>query len=364
LTRDRSIAGLLFTFFFLVITVFQVLKPLKSGLFVEHYGAQMELYAKLANVLLAGVAVALFTALYNRLSRPWFISGLSVVFLAGLLVLSVLVRDNGRSLSIWALYFFGDLEVTVMVAAFWAYVTELTRGSDAQRFFGPIGAGGVLGGWAGSSLAKFLVADAGIQSLLLLAAGLMGSVLLVTVAIESLIDGASAFRPTPRLHAVPREHRPKIGALCELLEGARLVLRSRYLLTIAGIMGCYEVASQLVDYQFKLAAQDLSGTRATQAFLTDIYLYANMLSVFAQFVLVGSLMKRFGARVMLLALPVAITAGSLGFLAVPTLAAVSLLVILDNGLSYSVQQTGWESLYLVTTADEKYKARAFISIFV
>ncbi|NGZ94875.1 MAG: hypothetical protein CV089_01865 [Nitrospira sp. WS110] len=67
--EDLAITGLLFAFFFLVIAVFQVLKPLKSGLFVEYYGAHMELYAKLANILIVSIDVGTFTLLYNKLRR-------------------------------------------------------------------------------------------------------------------------------------------------------------------------------------------------------------------------------------------------------------------------------------------------------
>lgn len=107
-----------------------------------------------------------------------------------------------------------------------------------------------------------------------------------------------------------------------------------------------------------------TGFQATQAFITDVYLYASLLAVITQFFLVGAVMRRFGLGATLLVLPAAIIAGSLGFLAMPSLVAVSLLVIFDNGLSYSIQQTGRESLYLATGPDEKYKGRAFISMFV
>lgn len=362
--RDLGIAGLLFTFFFLVIAVFQILKPLKSGLFVEYYGAHMELYAKLANILIAAIGVGAFTLLYNKLHRQRFIYTLSGAFVASFIGLAFVLSDDPGSFAIWTFYLLGDLEATMMVAAFWAYLTDLSRGPDAQRLFGPIGAGGVLGGWAGITVAKFLLANIGTQGLLLLAAGLMGGVILVIAATEVLTSDSHTFRPTPRLQIVPKDARPARGPLDEAFDGARLVLRSRYLQGIAGIMGAYEIASQLMDYQFKLAAEKMSGVQATQAFITDVYVYASLLAVFTQFFLVGAVMKKFGPGVTLLVLPVAIIAGSLGFLAMPTLAAVSLLVIFDNGLSYSIQQTGRESLYLATSSDEKYKGRAFISMFV
>lgn len=362
--QDLRIAGLLFTFFFLVIAIFQILKPLKTGLFVEHYGAQLELYAKLANVLIAAIGVGVFTLLYNKLHRKHFLYALSGAFAASFTSLAVVLGDNPGSLLIWTFYLLGDLEATMMVAAFWAYLTDLSRGPDAQKLYGPIGAGGVLGGWAGISAAKFLLANIGTDGLLLLAAILMGGVVLVIAAAELLLRDSQLFKPTARLHAVAKEERPSHGRMAEAFEGLRLVLRSRYLTWIAGIMGSYEVASQLMDYQFKLAAERLSGVQATQAFITDVYLYASLLALLTQFFLVGAVMKRFGPSIALLVLPLSIIAGSLGFLAMPTLAMVSLLVIFDNGLSYSIQQTGRESLYLATSPDEKYKGRAFISMFV
>ena len=70
-------------------------------------------------------------------------------------------------------------------------------------------------------------------------------------------------------------------------------------------MASYEIASQLLDYQFKLAAEKLAGVQATQAFMTDVYLYANILAVVVQFFLVGFVLKRFGLTTALLILPLA-----------------------------------------------------------
>lgn len=362
--EDLAITGLLFAFFFLVIAVFQVLKPLKSGLFVEYYGAHMELYAKLANILIASIGVGTFTVLYNKLNRQRFIYTLSGFFLMSFLTLAFALGDEPDPFLIWTFYLLGDLEATMMVAAFWAYLTDLSHGPDANRLFGPIGAGGVLGGWAGVSAAKVLLSTIGTPGLLCLSALFMGGVILIVGSTEILLRRSQVFTPTIRPDARSKAESFSRGSLWEAFEGARLVFRSRYLASIAGIMGLYEVASQLMDYQFKLSAEGMSGVQATQAFMTDVYLYASLLAVITQFFLVGTVMKRFGLGATLLVLPAAIIVGSLGFLAMPSLVAVSLLVIFDNGLSYSIQQTGRESLYLATGPDEKYKGRAFISMFV
>ena len=66
----------------------------------------------------------------------------------------------------------------------------------------------------------------------------------------------------------------------------------------------------------------------------------------------------------LLVLPVAALSGSVAFLAVPVLWVGSFLNTADNGFSYSINQSAKEALYVPTTRDEKYKAKAFIDMFV
>jgi AAA family ATP:ADP antiporter len=56
--------------------------------------------------------------------------------------------------------------------------------------------------------------------------------------------------------------------------------------------------------------------------------------------------------------------GSVGFLAVPILWTGSLLNTADSGFAYSINQSAREALYTPTTRDEKYKAKAFIDMFV
>src|SRR4029434_1113427 len=60
-------ALLMFGFFFSIIAVFQILKPLKKGLFVSHFGAEQELIAKGINIDVAFTAMIGFTYLYNWL---------------------------------------------------------------------------------------------------------------------------------------------------------------------------------------------------------------------------------------------------------------------------------------------------------
>lgn len=357
--EEIPVVTLLFSFFFSAIAVFQILKPLKNGLFIEHFGANVELYAKLLNIVAAACAVVAFSWLYDRLPRQRVVYALCAFFIAGFLWLRFALISPGE-VSIWSMYILGDLVSTLMVASFFAYLTDISTADQAKRLFGLIGAGGVLGGWAGVTFAKVLLKSIHMEGLLLLAAGLMLVPMAATAFTERSIRRDGAFRA--QLRAVEAE--PRQSGWGAAMEGARLVLRSPYLAAIMGIMACYEIASQLMDYQFKHSVELLEGVEATQGFMTNVYFYANVLSVVMQIFLVSVILRRFGATAALLIMPVAVMVSSLGFLAVPTMYVASLLVISDNGLNYSLQQTTRESLYVVTTPEEKYKARAFTNMFV
>ena len=63
-------------------------------------------------------------------------------------------------------------------------------------------------------------------------------------------------------------------------------------------------------------------------------------------------------------MPMLILGASGLFLLMPILWMGSLLNTADNGFSYSINQSAKESLYVPTSTEEKYKAKAFIDMFV
>jgi AAA family ATP:ADP antiporter len=143
-----------------------------------------------------------------------------------------------------------------------------------------------------------------------------------------------------------------------------LVFRSPYLLSIVAIVGLYEIVSTILDFQFtSTIAHYLEGAAIGRQF-SIVFAVTNTVALLVQLLLTGFVMSRLGVHVALLVLPVAILAASAGYAALPILWVGSLLNTADNGFSYSINQSAKESLYVPTTKDEKYKAKAFIDMFV
>jgi len=82
----------------------------------------------------------------------------------------------------------------------------------------------------------------------------------------------------------------------------------------------------------------------------------------SQLVIVPRLMPR--KRLALLVSPIAMAAATVGLAVVPTVALAIVLAASDRGLNYSLQQVTKESLYVPLTDAQKYKAKAFIDVFV
>jgi AAA family ATP:ADP antiporter len=350
----------MFGFFFSVIAVFQILKPLKKGLFIAQFGAEHELIAKGINIDVALSAMIAFTYLYNWLGGRRLVRFLCGFFLLTLLIFLPVLSDAPPTIINYTFYLFGDLWSTVWVATFWAFLNEISTTEQAERLYGLIGTGGLLGGVVGSALVAGTVRTYSSAPLILLCVGFTVSILLITRQIDRWVRRSGtpmAYREQPvRLEQVK---------LLSALDGARMVLKSKYLLSIVGMLALYEFCSQILDFQFSsVLAMAVAGGRNMQAYLGSLYLATNLLAFGSQLILTTLLVKRSGPGAGLITLPVAMILASVGFCLDPSLLMGSLLIISDNGLNYSINQTSREMLFVPTSSDAQYKARAFTNMFV
>ncbi len=371
--RDElPLAMLMFGYFFLVITSFWVLKPIKKALFIEHYdaigftfpgtswlmtAAQAEQLAKVLNMFVAVVAVIVFTWLVRHLRRQQ----LTFVFTAFFLVAYVAyasVIDQPGGLIVWSFYLFGDLFSTLMVATFFAFLNDSVTPDAAKRLYGLVGLGGVTGGVFGATTVRALIDRLGREDWLWICFGLAVAIAVLAWAAGRVVDRNPPPEPEPKPEAAPK------SSGNPALEGAALVFRSPYLLSIVGIVGLYEIVSTVMDFQFTSTIEHyLDGPAIGRQFAT-VFTITNWTSFLVQLLLTSFVMTRFGVGVALFVLPMAVLAGSGAMLALPVLWVGSLLNTADNGFSYSINQSAKEALYVPTTSEEKYKAKAFIDMFV
>lgn len=371
--RDGELAPtlLMAAYFFLVITTFWMLKPIKKSTFLSFYGGrkfelvlgslhlaldgpQAELLAKVLNMIVAAAAAVLFVALARRRRREWLSYVFGGLFVVGFGAFTPFVNEPSE-LAVWAFYLFGDLFNMLMVAAFFAYLNDSVSPDVARRIYAFVVLGGVLGGVFGSTVVKACISV------------LPTSVWLWTASASTLAIVFIAFA-VARLGLPARTQ----GADAEVLvvanvrtgrAGARVVASSPYLCAIAGMVAIYEVVSTVMDFQFSATLSYYLDGDAIGEQLASVFLVTNVASLFIQLLLTRFVMQRLGVRAALSVFPFVILIVAGGFALLPVLWVGSSMSVADNALNYSMNQSARESLY-VPTGIEKYQAKAFIDIFV
>jgi ATP:ADP antiporter, AAA family len=180
--------------------------------------------------------------------------------------------------------------------------------------------------------------------------------LLLSGCLAGATEGA--LRPAPRVF----EHRPA-RPQAEMLEGARRVMRSEYLLWMVGIVVAYESAAALTDFVVNVVFE-----RAFQSEVELAQMYGRLgwivsaTALASQLLLVPVLLPR--KRLALLVPPVVMAVATLSLAILPIVTLALVVAASDRGLNYSLQQITKETLYVPLGDAERYKAKAFIDIFV
>ncbi len=374
--NERRIAAAMCGYFFLVITSFWILKPLKKTLFIGHYAnssfdffgrsfsaSEAELFAKLMNLVVAAVAATTFSLLSRHLRRERLSSVFTLFFIVSY-GLFALVLERPSALAVWSFYLFGDLFSTLMVATFFSFLNDSVSPDGAKRLYGIVGFGGVAGGVFGSTAVSTLIGSLSLASWLGVTTVLGLLILVVAWAAARELERMPGASAPGGSTATATPTRAVADADPPALAGVGLVFRSRYLLSIVALVGLYEIVSTLVDFQFTTSIAEFSRSDAErdQAFAV-VYATTNWLSMFVQLFLTSFVMRRFGLFTALLVLPCSIALSSLCFLARPSLWFGGALSVSDNAFSYSINQSTKEALYVPTSVAEKYQAKAFIDIF-
>jgi AAA family ATP:ADP antiporter len=368
---ELPFTSLMLAYLFLVTATFWILKPLKKALFIQYYhdgvgilgwqltAPEAELIAKILNMVVAALAVVVFTQLSRRLRRQALTLAFSGAFIAAFAAYTTVLPHPGDA-TVWSFYLFGDLFSTIMVATFFAFLNDSVSPAAAKRLYGPIVLGGVAGGAFGALGLSAAIDRLAPDHWLWICCGLGLTIAAIAWTAGRLLERLPRESRAVDRPAAPAPERSGNAAL----EGARLVARSPYLLSIVAIVGLYEIVSTVMDFQFTSTVASYFEGPAIGAHLSRVFAVTNVVSLLVQAFVTGLVMTRFGVGVALLVLPVTTFLGSTVFLVAPTLWIGSLLNTADNGFSYSINQSAKESLYTPTSPEEKYRAKAFIDMFV
>jgi len=353
---ERVKAALLSSWFFVTVATFWLLKPVRIATLLAHLGARETPYVRLAAVGIVAIVVAGYSAIVNRITRVQLVRVVNGGFALVLVAFWLAWRLFGPVIAaqrpfVWAIYVMVELYAVLMIGVFWTYANDIVTTSESNRLYGIIGLGGILGGTAGGVFVDVFARSIGPMNLLLACAALV----LACAALGSLTEKVLA-PPASR-------HEWRDAGHGAALEGMREVMSSRYLTLLVFVVVAYELTSTLSDFGINIVFEHAFKSEVE---LTKMYgrlgWIASITAVVSQVVLVPLLLP--SKRVALLLPPFAMIASAVGVVVLPVLATAMILGITDRGLNYSIQQSTWESLYVPLDPEQKYKAKAFIDMFV
>lgn len=356
--EEAPVVVRMFFHFFLVTFTAYVIKPVKLSLYLTALTAERLPYAYLLTAVLMGLAVSLNSRLLARLNRRAYISWSLLFFMANLFVFRWLFGFHWPWVSM-LFWFWSDLFIVTAVMQFWMAVNDRFNPRQARRLVGFFVSGGLWGGVAGALLASRLVRLIGTENLLLTCpAFLVGAFFLVRF--RGAGERAAEDETAPEKSPAPK----KPG----YAESFRIVRRNRYLRLLAGLVAAGIVVTTLVDFQFSSVVEaSLPLKDARTSFLGTFFLGLLVFSTLVHHLFSGRILKRYGILAALIIPPAALFLGSAAIFLVP---AVSLLWWavpvkgLDKSLTHTINQSVRELLYIPVPAGDKFKAKAFIDMFV
>ncbi|HEY4181670.1 MAG TPA: Npt1/Npt2 family nucleotide transporter [Kofleriaceae bacterium] len=368
---EAGVALLMTLTVFLILCAYYVLKPAREQLLLPTTlfgipGPELKSYAGAAMALVFMGILPLYGRLANQVGRLRLINICYSIVLACLVAFFVMAQLGVPQLGLAFFIWIGLINM-FLVAQFWSYANDIYSEDQGKRLFAIIAVGGSLGAILGPKVAELVSVYSG----MLMAAGILAACIVLFNVIDKL--------DTDRPGEAEKSKVPVGGA-----DGFKLVLSNRYLLLIALMVLLANFVNTTGEFLLSHAAAEhakevvhaaaataqLTGDAFDKAvgkeigkFYSDLYFWVNLIGFIVQAFIVSRVLKWFGVRVALFVLPLIAFAGYAGFAIIGGLAVIRICKIGENSADYSIQNTVRQALWLPTSREEKYKAKAAIDTF-
>jgi AAA family ATP:ADP antiporter len=350
--------SLMFFYGFLIIATLSILKPVRNSLFLVKLGVEKLPVVYVLVALFSAVVASVYARYAKKIRLIRLISATLFVSIISLCLFWLLLESNlqGGWLK-YALYIWVATFGVITGTQFWLLANDIFNAREAKRLFGLIGAGTISGGVFGGILTYQLAQRISTENLIFLCVGfLVVCQILVGIVWKKSVHVVYRDRTARRRHVAktPSSDNP-----------LKLILGSRHLSYLAGIIGLGVIVAHLVDFQFSAIAKEAypeaDGLTAFFGLMSSIL---NIISITIQIFLTNRIIKNLGVAASLFFLPVALLIGASAILISPALWSAILVKIGDGGFKHSINKASTELLILPVPSEIKAKAKAFIDVFI
>jgi AAA family ATP:ADP antiporter len=345
--KARSI--ILFVNFFLIILAYYQVKSASRSLLIEHWGASNFPWVWMASALVLGSFIGVYHRLVERYHRLNVVLGSILLFIALLVTFRIGLGWYAKAASI-TFYIFVDIFSVILVEQFWSLTNTVTATDAGRKSYWFISSGGLLGGIVGGVTAAALLQFTPMKTPDLLLS--CAAMLIVTFALNLFMG---------RMGLYEEVHDKGQPVITE--GGWRMLLKSPYLLLIAGALLCSQLAQPVVEYQF-LKAIEATYTvldKRTE-FISSFFSVLGLVSIGVNLIVTPVIHRYLGVMWGMVTQPLILAVSSVAFMAQPTLLVASVMKISDRGLSYSINRASKEQLYIPVDPVHTYQAKAWIDM--
>ncbi len=355
---------------FLVLTAYYILKVVREPLILAAGGAELKSYTSAGQAVLLLFLIPAYSAIANRVNRIKLMSVVTLFFVANLAVFYAMAVANTPFLGVTYFIWVGIFNLMI-IAQFWSFANDVYTPEEGKRLFAIVGFGQTLGAACGGLISKYLIGRLRVHDLMLVAA-LFLIAYLVIIRVVNHRDRRES--PTTARNADKPLQDPR--------GGFTLVFQDRYLLLLGLLLlllnfvntnGEYVLGRVVTEKANVLASAGRTGGLGHEEFIeqfigrfyADYFTWVSVLTAFIQIVLVARIIQFVGVRAALFVLPL-VSLSAYGIIAfIPVLALIRGAKIAENSLDYSLNNTVRQALFLPTSREAKYKAKAAIdTIFV
>jgi ATP:ADP antiporter, AAA family len=362
----EGVGALLLTInIFLLLAGYSLMKPARDGLVLTEGGAEVASYSAAAQAVLLMAIVPLYGWLGTKVVRIRLIAIMMTFFavtLFGFFVGGQAGLREGVAFYIWI-----AIINVFIVSQFWAFANDIYTEGQGRRLFPMIGVGQSLGAWVGAAAVTPLVAGLNYTPYTLMLIGAV--VLLIALGVTLVVNRLEVTKAEPS--AVEADKTP-LGPE----GGFELIWKDRYLFWIAVLIILLNVVNTTGGYilnklisaeavsRFGTAPANVAASRQfITAFSGSIIATVNLVGFLVQLFVTSRIIRILGVRGALFILPVLALVNYSVMAVAPILAVVRIGKIMENSTDYSIQNTLRQALFLPTSREAKYKAKAAVDTF-
>jgi len=346
---------------FLLLTAYYVLKTLREPLILTEFGAETKSYAVAAIAIVLFFIVPLYGVLFRNTNRTQLVVTVNLLFLSNLAIF-YFMAESEISIAFGYFVWVGIFGVMV-IAQFWAYVTDIYNVKSGQRVFPVVMIATTLGGLAGAQVSALAFDSLGLRGLMILA----GALILLSIALyrPARLSAPDDSRCIECEFAAPK-HQGLFGGFAVVMSDhyLRLIAVFVVLLNWINSTGEYILSEMVVSWA---TTQALETSRSVESWIAYFYgnyaFLSNLVGLAIQTLIVAKAIRVFGLPRLLLVLPFVSLLGYLFLAFIPIFTLIRIVKIAENGIDYSLTSTLRQALFLPTSREVKYEGKTAIDTF-